>query len=210
MGEPFRGPDGELRWFTGADGNGDGALTRAEFEADALRFFAVLDRGKDGEIDPDDMQYYETELFPELRVAGPGGGGGPRAGRAGGGRMGGGRGGGRGGMGGGRMGGGGMGGGGMGGGQGGGDGGGQSDGRTMAAMMGRQGAGRFSYLDIPEPVASADSNFNRGVSAQEFIAAADTRFALLDRNHDGRLTLAELPAIRRGRPATADGGRPVG
>lgn len=201
MGEPFRGPDGEHRWFTGADGNGDGALTRAEFEADALRFFAVLDRGEDGEIDPDDMQYYETELFPELRVAGSGGGGGPRAGRAGGGRMGGGRGGGRGGMGGGRMGGGGM---------GGGDGSGQSDGRAMAAMMGRQGAGRFSYLDIPEPVASADSNFNRGVSTQEFVAAADTRFAMLDQNHDGRLALAELPAIRHGRPAMADGGRPVG
>lgn len=194
MGEPFRGPDGEHRWFTGADGNGDGALTRAEFEADALRFFAVLDRGEDGEIDPDDMQYYETELLPELRVAGSGGGGGPRAGRAGGGRMGGGRGGGgRGGMGGGRMG-----------------GSGQSDGRAMAAMMGRQGAGRFSYLDIPEPVVSADSDFNRGVSTQEFVAAADTRFAMLDQNHDGRLTLAELPAIRHGRPAIAVGGRPVG
>jgi len=189
MGEPFHGPDGERRWFAGADTNGDGALTPAEFEADALRFFAVLDRGKDGEIDPDDLQWYETELFPELRVAGPTGGGARMAGSRGGGGRGG------------------MGGGGMGGGRGGGD---QSDGRAAASLVGRQGAGRFSYLDIPEPVASADSNFNRGVSAQEFVAAADKRFALLDLNHDRRLTLAELPSVHRGRPAPDEGARPVG
>ena len=178
MGEPFHGPAGERRWFAGADMNGDGALTPAEFQADALRFFAVLDRGKDGEIDPDDLQWYETELFPELRVAGPGGG----VARMAGGRGGGGRGGSS-------------------------D---QSDGRAAASLAGRQGAGRFSYLDIPEPVASADSNFNRGVSAQEFVAAADKRFALLDLNHDRRLTLAELPSIHRGRAAPDEGARPVG
>ncbi|MDQ1229447.1 EF-hand domain-containing protein [Sphingomonas sp. SORGH_AS_0879] len=195
MGEPFHGPDGERRWFAGADTNGDGALTPAEFEADALRFFAVLDRGKDGEIDSDDLQWYETELFPELRVAGPGGGVARMAGGRGGG--------GRGGVGGGRRGGGGM-------GSGRGGGGDQPDGRAAASLLGRQGAGRFSYLGIPEPVASADSNFNRGVSAQEFVAAADKRFALLDLNHDRRLTLAELPSIHRGRAAPDEGARPVG
>ena len=79
-------------------------------------------------------------MFPELRVAGPGGG----VARMAGGRGGGGRG-------------------------GSGD---QPDGRAAASLLGRQGAGRFSYLGIPEPVASAGGNFNPGVTAQEFVAAA--------------------------------------
>lgn len=191
MGEPFHGADGEARWFAGVDANGDKALTLAEFKADALRFFAVLDRNKDGEIDPDDMQWYETELFPELRVPSLGGNG------AGANRMGGGRRGGMGGHGAGGRGGGGRAGGGVGTGGEGGDP--SRDRQSTTNPAGRQGAGRFSYLDIPEPVSSADSNFNRGVSAAEFIAAAEQRFALLDRNHDGRLTLAELPSIRGSR-----------
>lgn len=199
LGEPFHGPDGESRWFSGADADGDGALTSSELDADALRFFATLDQGKDGEIDPDDLERYETVLFPEIRVAGANGGGGPRAGRGRGGR-----GGGRGGMrGGSRMGGGGMKG---GGGDRGTD---QAGGRDMANTAGRQGAGRFSYLAIPEPVSSADANFNRGVSAQELVAAARTRFSLLDTNHDGRLTLAELPSITRGRRSPGGSGRAV-
>ena len=39
-------------------------------------FFAVLDRGKDGEIDPDDITYYENVMVPEIRVMT--GGRGPR------------------------------------------------------------------------------------------------------------------------------------
>lgn len=72
MGEPFRsargGPDANDMWFDGADSNHDKALTRAEFQADALRFFAALDRRHDGEIDPDDIDYYEGQLVPEIRV----------------------------------------------------------------------------------------------------------------------------------------------
>ena len=59
----------------------------------------------------------------------------------------------------------------------------------------RQGAGRFGLLATPNPVASADINFNRGISADEFTRAARVRFGLLDANHDGRLAFDELPAL---------------
>ncbi|MCU6456004.1 hypothetical protein LPN01_18150 [Sphingomonas sp. A2-49] len=78
MGEPFHGteaaPDPERAWFAGADANGDGAITAAEFRADAARVFAMLDRGHDGEIDPDDIDYYESTIAPEVRSrdGGPG------------------------------------------------------------------------------------------------------------------------------------------
>lgn len=58
------------------------------------------------------------------------------------------------------------------------------------------GGGRLGVLSIPEPVAAADANLDRGISAQEFQTAAEKRFGLLDLNHDGRLTLAELQAAR--------------
>ncbi|HEX7849985.1 MAG TPA: EF-hand domain-containing protein, partial [Sphingomonas sp.] len=92
MGEPFRGPDPIGAWFDGADANRDGALTLAEFVADADRFFLRLDRGHDGEIDPDDIDYYETVLAPEVRAGGEGGmtGARPSGGGGGGGRRGGG------------------------------------------------------------------------------------------------------------------------
>ena len=58
-------------------------------------------------------------------------------------------------------------------------------------------AGRLGLLQIPEPVASADSNFNRGVSPQEFRDAAVKRFQLLDTGNRGKLTLPDLQGIRR-------------
>jgi Ca2+-binding EF-hand superfamily protein len=57
--------------------------------------------------------------------------------------------------------------------------------------------GRFGLLQIPEPVASADADFNRGVSSDEFRRAAIQRFQLLDADHKGRLTLSELEDIRQ-------------
>lgn len=56
--------------------------------------------------------------------------------------------------------------------------------------------GRYSLLNIPEPVISADANFNRGVSVEEFRSAAARRFQLLDFNHSGRLTLSDLETVR--------------
>lgn len=74
MGEPFRGAiDGKApqdAWFDGADANHDGALTLDEFRDDAMRWFKLLDRKGDGEIDPADVEYYETVLAPEARGGG--------------------------------------------------------------------------------------------------------------------------------------------
>ncbi|MDB5678482.1 MAG: hypothetical protein JWM94_1484, partial [Sphingomonas bacterium] len=70
MGEPFRGPDPVRAWFDGADTDRDNAISATEFVADAMRFFAVLDRSHDGEIDPDDINHYETVLAPEIRTGG--------------------------------------------------------------------------------------------------------------------------------------------
>src|SRR5689334_25157246 len=64
----------------------------------------------------------------------------------------------------------------------------------------QQGAGRFGLLDLPEPVVSADSNFNRGVSQAEFRQAAAQRFIALDVDHHGYLTLPVLETIRPAAP----------
>ena len=44
---------------------------------------------------------------------------------------------------------------------------------------------RYSLLNIPEPVISADTDFNRGVSVEEFRRAASKRFRLLDLSRYG-------------------------
>ena len=160
MGEPFRGtPDGKApadAWFDGADTNHDGALTLDEFRDDAMRWFKILDRKGDGEIDPADIEYYETVLAPEAR----GGGfetGGPTMG---------------------------------------------DNGEVKAADIGStrvlSGLARFNYLGSPEPVTAADSSLNGGVTPIEFMSAAKRRFDLLDTNHDGKITKAELPDLHPG------------
>ena len=59
-----------------------------------------------------------------------------------------------------------------------------------------QGAARFGLLDLPEPVSSADADFNRGVSLSEFRQAAGQRFLALDLAHKGKVSLATLETIR--------------
>ncbi|NLS28905.1 hypothetical protein S2M10_39180 [Sphingomonas sp. S2M10] len=168
MGEPFRGQaDGKApqdAWFDGADANHDGALTLDELRDDAMRWFKILDRRGDGEIDPADIERYETVLAPEAR----GGGfdmGGPTMG---------------------------------------------DDGQAKAAEIGStrvmSGLARFNYLGSPEPVTAADASLNGGVSPIEFMGAAKRRFDLLDTNHDGKITKAELPELRTG-PMKRRGGR---
>ena len=61
---------------------------------------------------------------------------------------------------------------------------------------GLQGGARYGLLNIPEPVAAADADFNRGISLAEFRRAAGDRFHLLDSGRNGRLTLAELQTLR--------------
>ena len=71
MGQPFR-TDGQTdpmkAWFTAADADHDGRLTLAEFLADADRYFTVLDRDHSGEIDPEEMSFYENTLAPEIKL----------------------------------------------------------------------------------------------------------------------------------------------
>jgi Ca2+-binding EF-hand superfamily protein len=64
---------------------------------------------------------------------------------------------------------------------------------TTIAPQNRRSLG---LLPLSEPVSSADSNFNRGVSLQEFRVAAQRRFTALDLDHQGSLTLAALEGIR--------------
>ncbi|WP_156460884.1 hypothetical protein [Sphingomonas sp. Leaf339] len=161
-GEPFHAAHSpDQLWFIGADRDGDGHLTRAEFVADAMRFFAVLDQGVDGEIDPADIVRYETVVAPEIRVRG--GNGGSRSGSPSGERGGGGRGG--------------------------------PPGGATPTRAGLQGAGRYGYLALPEPIVAADRNMNRGIDRAEMQAAAEQRFATLDTNYDGRITRSELPRL---------------
>jgi len=71
MGQPFR-TDGQTdpmkAWFTVADTDHDGKLTLAEFRADADRYFTILDRDNSGEIDPEEMSFYENQLAPEIKL----------------------------------------------------------------------------------------------------------------------------------------------
>jgi Ca2+-binding EF-hand superfamily protein len=80
---------------------------------------------------------------------------------------------------------------------------------------GLQGAARYALLNLPEPVAAADADFNRAISSAEFQQAAAERFRLLDDRHTGALTLQglaaklpELPALgskpKRRKPEEAD------
>jgi hypothetical protein len=67
--------------------------------------------------------------------------------------------------------------------------------RILVYEKGLDGAGRFSFLNIPHPVMAADYDMNRGVSRDEFAQAANERFALLDKDRDGRLARSELPPL---------------
>ena len=160
MGEPFRSrsntDDALTRWFQQADKNGDGAVDAVEMQADAERFFALLDIDHSGEIDPVELNQYELEVAPEIQTAmktmrGPGAKKGKK-------------------------------------------------GEGIDDMLGLtgalQGAARYGLLNIPEPVAAADADFDRGVSLSEFKLAAARRFELLDTGHTGKLTLQSLQTIR--------------
>jgi hypothetical protein len=189
MGEPFRAhsptDDTLADWFNQADRNHDGFLTADEMVADAERFFAKLDTDHDGEVGPDEIASYEYEVAPEIQVMSRTR---PVAGQhvpaakkpppddsadaddpddpIGRGHP-------------------------------------RERQRDRAAEVDAslgiggalQGAARYSLLNIPEPVAAADTDFNRSITLEEFRQAAIARFQLLDSTHQGRLTLAQLEAI---------------
>lgn len=189
MGEPFRAhsptDDTLADWFYQADRNHDGVLTADEMVADADRFFAKLDTDHDGEVGPEEIANYEYEVAPEIQVmsrtrpvAGQRVSAAKKARPD--------------------------------------D---SADGddpddpiardrsrERQRERMGEvdaslgiggalQGAARYSLLNIPEPVAAADTDFNRSITLEEFRQAAIARFQLLDSTHQGRLTLAQLEAM---------------
>ena len=182
-GEPFRQADGAAAWFAQADADHDGAITLAEFRADALRVFRIFDQNSDGVIDGFETAHYENEIAPEIsqtfaerdRPRESAGWGGPEHGHGGD------RGRGRGDRGGDK------------------EGGGFPGGPGRAGAQ-REGAARFSYLDIPEPIRSADLNLDWRVTEAEWLKAADKRFAMLDVKSQGRLTPDSLPPIPGAHP----------
>ncbi|MDO6415154.1 hypothetical protein Q4F19_12250 [Sphingomonas sp. BIUV-7] len=57
---------------------------------------------------------------------------------------------------------------------------------------GAMGAGRYAWLNVPQPVVSADSDFNRVIDVGEFRQAASRRFDTLTQGA-GKLVLAAMP-----------------
>jgi hypothetical protein len=182
-GEPFLAPTNKpypiVNWFSQADANHDGKLDAAEFRADAERFFAVLDRNKDGFIDSREISIYEHNYVPEIlpqRGADAGGllvrvvmqyGAGSGLGD-----------------------------------------GGFGSGVTTSSdatrvnpdtpaprqrLDSQEGAVQFSLVGSPEPVSSADRNLDGKVSLKEFQAQSDRHFAMLDTKMRGYLLLDDLP-----------------
>lgn len=174
MGEPFHGGADAAYpidvWFNRVDANHDGVLTEEEFEADAVTFFKTLDLNHDGVLEGAEISAYEQNIAPEIL---------PRIARLT-----------------------------------------EKDipplpstdpdenrrrqaqeaqeqaasgqeTRPQAPLM--AGAAVFSVTHEPEPVAAADADFDGKVTLAEWNAAARRRFEMLDLDHDGRITRAELP-----------------
>ncbi|MEH3107283.1 MAG: hypothetical protein PGN09_08365 [Sphingomonas fennica] len=151
MGEPFRAKGSEAdpaaAWFAGADRDGDGQLTMAEFAADARRFFATLDGDRDGALVPEEVAAYERSV-PETALFRPRGEQAvrPPAKRR----------------------------------------------KDDPGYGGEMGAGRYGFLNVPQPIWSADLDIDRAVTLAEFERAAAKRFGLLDKAGAGALTMAAL------------------
>ena len=171
MGEPFRPPStGEApiaSWFVQADRNRDSLLTIDEMQLDADRFFARLDDNQDGQIDREELVIYESVIAPEIQVNSNWRQSRSQA-AAQVGKVGPGR---------------------------------PRDARRRKddehdgyRIDGLQGAARYGLLNIPQPVAGADADFNRAITLAEFRQAAAYRFKLLDGQGQGRIALPDLEA----------------
>ena len=168
-GEPFEAAKADpypvVKWFKQADANHDGKLDIDEMRNDAARFFKALDRNGDGILDGAEVNFYEYRIVPEILS--------PNAALQ----------------------------------TGivkvlmqrgvdpivpGGGGGGDSP-VERQRLDGNQGAVFYSLFREPEPVRSADRNFDYRITLQEFLAHSDRHFKALDKDNKGFLTLADLP-----------------
>jgi hypothetical protein len=196
-GRPYRARQGDpypvTNWFHMADANGDGKIDHAEFLADAESFFKVLDRNGDGVISPQEVQFYEQRIAPEVlgnRVQGTRFGyvvsvqprlwltQGPGVGLPGSGGVY------------------------------------HPDGATgpagsvdpntidsgpdernksMPYDASGAGASPYGFFDEPEPVTAADVRFRGLISRADFLKLADIHFSTLDAASVGYLTLDSLP-----------------
>ncbi len=175
-GEPFRAAQGApypvAVWFDRADADHDGRLDREEFRHDALSFFNKLDTNHDGVIDGVELGNYEQNIAPEIlpHIEGLHAEEGMDTDLTFGDPS-------------------------------------NTDNRpngrqshqrserapTVARGIGMQGAELYSVINTPEPVAAADARFDGRITRDEFLAAIDRRFDLLDTKSTGYLTLATLP-----------------
>ena len=205
-GEPFRGEDGLGHWIAQADTDHDGSVSLAEFRADALHSFKVLDTNGDGVISGLELQHYEHDLVPEVSSetfdTGPTAGRASSSGRtrrrraaaavvvA------------------------------------------AADAAAAAAWVaaagtarparlasspdtstdqrhaipgaGLMGAARYSLINEPEPISAADTNLDGKVTLAEWMAITDRRFAKLDHLKTGKLTRQSLlhpPPKPKGAPS---------
>jgi hypothetical protein len=170
-GEPFRlgpdDPDPLKAWFDQVDAAHRGYIDRAAFRTDAARFFKKLDENGDGVIDGFEVADYETKIAPELAEWAEGrfpGEFGPARGQRGGAEQG-----------------------------------GEREHRQAGEPGGQQTAqgrqrGIMQLISEPEPVSGADFSLDSHITLDEWMRATDQRFAILDQNKDGRLTLEELRA----------------
>ena len=188
-GEPFMGPVSQaypvVKWFERVDANKDGKIDKAEFTADAEAFFKRLDSNSDGMLTSDEIYVYEHKIVPEilnrgsaslksgiirvsmqstdLSTIGSIAGSLPNVDV---------------------------------------DSGGSRTTETQekdaedqdklrAALA--QGAAFYTFFSDPEPVMSADRNFDFKISHKEFMDQSDRHFARLDPKGKGFITLADLP-----------------